>query len=124
MRRPTKILAASLILSMAVAAPGCTAMHRIQAIDSPAPPPAFGHIESGDLVSVVMKDGRKVSFEVAHAYPDRLLSVDGEQFSRVDMARLDHDRISLGRSLGLAGGIALGVLVLSMFLESIGFGGT
>jgi hypothetical protein len=74
--------------------------------------------------SVVMKDGRKVSFEVAHAYPDRLVSVDGEQFSRVDMARLDHDRISLGRSLGLAGGIALGVLVLGMFLESIGFGGT
>ena len=52
-------------------------MHRIQRIDLPVPPPDFHRIEVGDLVAVVMKDGRQANFEVASIDSDRIVSVSG-----------------------------------------------
>jgi hypothetical protein len=122
MRPSRAILVAVLVVTIA-ATPSCTAMHRIERMDSPAPPLDFGRIEVGDLVSVVMKDGRKAKFEVASIDPNLVVSVDGEQFLRRDMARLDDDRLSLERSVLVAAAIAAGVYLLGSLLGSIGFGG-
>lgn len=121
MRSIAKILAVLLVLSQMAA--GCTAMHRIQRIDLPAPPPDFHRIEVGDLVAVVMKDGRQANFEVASIDSDMIVSVSGEQFFRRDMASLDHDRLNLSQSLVLTGVITVGVYLFGMILEGIGFGG-
>ena len=118
-----RIVGACVSVALIASTAGCTAMHRIDRIDAPTPPRALARIEVGDLVTLVMKDGRKASFEVGSIRPDLLVSVTGEQFPRAEMASLEHDRLDLERSLVLSGVIAAGVYVFGLFLGAIGFGG-
>lgn len=101
------VLACSLLLS------GCTSMKRIQPATAPGQP-IYGPLKPGDTVVVQTPDGKQGLFVVDRIDGDTIVVRGGTRFARQDIVRLERRAISGPKTALLIGGIAAGVVWLSV----------
>ena len=101
------MVACSLMLS------GCTTMKQIQPATTPGQP-AYGPLTPGDTVVVHTRDGEHGPFVVDRIDGDTIVVRGGTRFARQDIVRLERRALSGPRTAVLIGGIAAGVVMLTV----------
>ncbi|HSM10373.1 MAG TPA: hypothetical protein VK827_02225 [Lysobacter sp.] len=89
---------------------GCRTMRTVEHSDWSA---LKGRVEAGDQVEVVTTDGRVEKFVVTQVTPDALVGAD-TRIASEDIARLQVNEVSKGRTFGAAFGGAGAVLLILM----------
>lgn len=91
---------------------GCTAVRTSYPAIAPAQS-AFQHVERGDAVSLVLRDGRSLDIVVERIDGDALISAEGVPYRRSDITQMRHRSFSPLKTTLLVGGIVFGAFVVA-----------
>jgi hypothetical protein len=97
----------SAVLIMCLLVSSCTSLKVVQISDN-----IRSDIHEGDRVKIVTKDGRDVEFKVVSVTSEGVTG-DNQQVIRFsDVAKLEKEELSVVKTVGLTGGIVLGLVGL------------
>lgn len=98
------------VLVAALAASGCTGM-KTRLVMHPDKPPLSG-LEAGDTVQIVTFDGRRQLFVIQAIEGDAIIAPSGVRYLAQDIQQLKRREFSVGKTLGLVGGISAALFVV------------
>ena len=97
----------------AVVMTSCTSMHRVPVVVG-EPQPSSWRVNSGDEVSVTMRDGRTARFTVQTVEPASIIARDGTRYDLTDIVTVERRAFSGVRTTFLVGGILGGAFLFAV----------
>ena len=98
---------------------GCQHVQTRVALPGESPPDhsvAASKVQAGDEVRIVMRDGTIAGATVAEVRPDELVAAGGRRYAFTEMTRLEIQKVSAGRTVGVTAAIIAGTMALFTIL--------
>lgn len=115
------IVAALLVCVVLTPVMACTSLHTVQPVTS-AGGPVFSDLQTGEIVVVHLRDGRRLQVTVAQVEHDAFVSKEGVRYAYDDIAQVQRRRVDRGKTALAVTGIAFGALAAFYILLAAAVG--